>query len=146
MFITEAYAQGATPGGGNLLFQLLPFIMILGIMYFLIIRPQQKRLKEHREMIGSLRRGDTVVTAGGMVGKVTKLIGDAELQVELADNVRVRVIRNTIAEVRTRGDIREVAARQELARKDDDPDDDADNDNIGNEGDKAEATGVKRGS
>jgi hypothetical protein len=58
----------------------------------------------------------------------------------------VRVIRNTIAEVRTRGDIREVAARQELARKDDDPDDDADNDNIGNEGDKAEATGVKRGS
>lgn len=146
MFITEAYAQGAAPGGGNLLFQLLPFIMILGIMYFLIIRPQQKRLKEHREMIGSLRRGDTVVTAGGMVGKVTKLVGDAELQVELADGVRVRVIRNTIAEVRTRGDVREVAARQALARKDDDADDDADNDNVGDEGDKAEATGAKSGS
>lgn len=144
MFITEAYAQGAAPGGSNLLFQLLPFIMILGIMYFLIIRPQQKRLKDHREMIGSLRRGDTVVTAGGMVGKVTKLIGDAELQVELADSVRVRVIRNTIAEVRTRGDVREVAARQALARKEDD--DDADNDNAEDEGEKADATGTKSGS
>jgi preprotein translocase subunit YajC len=131
MFITEAFAQGA-PGatGGGMLFQLLPFVMILGIMYFLIIRPQQKKVKEHRDMIASLRRGDTVVTAGGLIGKITKLLGDVELQVELADGVRVRVIRSTIAEVRTRGDVREVAARQALSRKDEpepeDEDDDAD--------------------
>ena len=140
MFITEAYAQGAGPGGGSgLLFQPLPFIMILGIMYFLIIRPQQKRLKDHKEMIGSLRRGDTVVTAGGMIGKVTKLIGDAELQVELADSVRVRVIRSTIAEVRTRGEVR--ADRQAAGRKDDD--DDAHNDNAEDEADKPEAASAK---
>ncbi len=124
MFITEAYAQaGGGPGGGGLLFQLLPFVLILAIMYFLIIRPQQKRLKDQRDMIASIRRNDTVVTAGGMVGKVTKLIGDAELQVELADGVRVRVVRNTISEVRTRGDVREAAARQEAVRADNDDDD-----------------------
>lgn len=127
MFITEAYAQGApAAGGGNFLIQLLPFIMILGIMYFLIIRPQQKRLKEHRDMIASIRRGDTVVTAGGLVGKVSKVIGEAELQVELAEGVRVRVVRSTIAEVRTRGDVRDVEARKAMARANDDEPDDAD--------------------
>ncbi len=121
MFITEAYAQAApAAGGASFLIQLLPFMMILGIMYFLIIRPQQKRLKEHRDMIASIRKGDTVVTAGGMVGKVTKVIGDAELQVELAEGVRVRVIRSTISEVRTRGDVRDVEARRAIARDDDD--------------------------
>lgn len=127
MFITQAYAQGApAAGGGNFLIQLLPFIMILGIMYFLIIRPQQKRLKEHRDMIASIRRGDTVVTAGGLVGKVSKVIGEAELQVELAEGVRVRVVRSTIAEVRTRGDVRDVEARKAMARANDDEPDDAD--------------------
>jgi preprotein translocase subunit YajC len=127
MFITEAFAQGVPgPGGGGILVQLLPFVMILGIMYFLIIRPQQKKMKDHRDMIASLRRGDTVVTAGGLIGKITKMIGDAELQVEVADGVRVRVIRGTIAEVRTRGDVRELAARQALSRKDDEPEDDDD--------------------
>lgn len=126
MFITEAYAQAGGAPGGGLIIQLLPFVLILGIMYLLIIRPQQKRLKDHRDLIASIRRNDTVVTAGGMVGKVTKLIGDAELQVELAEGVRVRVIRNTIAEVRTRGDVREAAVRKAAARDDDD---DEDNDN-----------------
>jgi preprotein translocase subunit YajC len=127
MFITEAYAQGApAAGGGNFLIQLLPFVMILGIMYFLIIRPQQKRLKEHRDMIASIRRGDTVVTAGGLVGKVSKVIGEAELQVELAEGVRVRVVRSTIAEVRTRGDVRDVEARKAMARANDDEPDDTD--------------------
>jgi preprotein translocase subunit YajC len=127
MFITEAFAQGApAPGGGGLLMQLLPFVMILGIMYFLIIRPQQKKMKDHRDMIASIRRGDTVVTAGGMIGKITKLVGDAELQVELAEGVRVRVIRSTIAEVRTRGDVRELAAKQALSKKDEPEDDEAD--------------------
>lgn len=124
MFITEAFAQAApAPGGGSFLIQLLPFIMILAIMYFLIIRPQQKRLKDHRDMIASIKRGDTVVTAGGMVGKVTKLIGDAELQVELAEGVRVRVIRGTISEVRTRGDVRDVEAKRALTRDNDDDED-----------------------
>jgi preprotein translocase subunit YajC len=123
MFIAEAYAQAApAAGGGSFLIQLLPFVMILGIMYFLIIRPQQKRLKDHRDMIASIKRGDTVVTAGGMVGKVTKVVGDAELQVELAEGVRVRVVRSTISEVRTRGDVRDVEARRALSRADNDDD------------------------
>ncbi|WP_088343717.1 MULTISPECIES: preprotein translocase subunit YajC [Rhodomicrobium] len=127
MLITEALAQGApAAGGGSFLVQLLPFIMILGIMYFLIIRPQQKRLKDHRDMIATIRRGDTVVTAGGLVGKVSKVIGDGELQVELAEGVRVRVIRSTISEVRTRGDVRDVEARKALAKANDDEPDEAD--------------------
>lgn len=143
MFITEAYAQAGGGGGGNLLFQLLPFIMILAIMYFLIIRPQQKRLKDHRDLIASIRRGDTVVTAGGLVGKVTKLIGEAELQVELTEGVRVRVIRNTISEVRTRGDVRESAARQAIARDDDDDLDDEGGEGEVEEKPAAEKTGPK---
>jgi preprotein translocase subunit YajC len=126
-FITPAFAQAAPgPGGSNFLIQLLPFVMILGIMYFLIIRPQQKRLKDHRDLIASIKRGDTVVTSGGLVGKVTRVIGDAELQVEIAENVRVRVIRSTISEVRTRGDVRDAEAKKALARADND--DDADDD------------------
>jgi preprotein translocase subunit YajC len=126
--ITPAFAQATgAPGGGNFLIQLLPFIMILGIMYFLIIRPQQKRLKDHRDMIGSVKRGDTVVTSGGIVGKVTRVIGDSELQVEIAENVRVRLIRSTISEVRARGDVRDAEAKKALSRadNDDDAEDDA---------------------
>lgn len=127
MFITEAYAQTAPGGGGSsFIIQLLPFVMILLIMYFLIIRPQQKRMKDHREMIGSIKRNDTVVTAGGLIGKVARLVGDDELLVELTDGVRVRVVRGTVTEVRTRGDVREAESRKARARKDDD---DADNDN-----------------
>jgi preprotein translocase subunit YajC len=126
MFITQAYAQGAPAGGGGfaLLTQslIVPMIMILGIMYLLVIRPQQQKLKDHRALIASIKRGDTVVTSGGLVGKVTKVLGDAELQVELAENVRVRVIRNTISEVRTRGDVRDVEARRALSRADNDDD------------------------
>jgi preprotein translocase subunit YajC len=126
-FITPAFAQAApAAGGGNFLIQLMPFVMILGIMYFLIIRPQQNRLKEHRNMIASVKRGDTVVTSGGIVGKVTRLIGDNELQVEIAEGVRVRVVRSTVSEVRTRGDVRDSEARKALARADND--DDVDND------------------
>ena len=133
MFITEAYAQAAPgAGGSSFMIQLLPFIMILLIMYFLIIRPQQKRMKDHREMIGSIKRNDTVVTAGGMIGKVARVVGDDELLVELAEGVRVRVVRATISEVRTRGDVREVDARKARARSDDDGAD-GDNDNSANE-------------
>jgi preprotein translocase subunit YajC len=133
MFITEAYAQAAPgAGGSSFMIQLLPFIMILLIMYFLIIRPQQKRMKDHREMIGSIKRNDTVVTAGGMIGKVARVVGDDELLVELAEGVRVRVVRATISEVRTRGDVREVDSRKARARSDDDGAD-GDNDNSAND-------------
>lgn len=104
MFITPAYAQGAGSGQGDILFQLLPFVAIFAIMYFLIIRPQQQRLKAHKEMIAGLRRGDTVVTAGGIVGKISKVIDDDEVQVEIAENVRIKVVRGTISEARAKGE------------------------------------------
>lgn len=103
MFITPAYAQGAA-GGGDFFVTLLPFLLIFVIMYFLIIRPQQKRMKDHREMVSGVRRGDTVVTAGGVIGKVTKVVDDTELQVEIADGVRVKLVRGTITDVRTKGE------------------------------------------
>ena len=82
---------------------LIPTILIIGIMYFLMIRPQQKRMKEHRAMIEANRRGDTVVTSGGIIGKVTKA-DDSELHVEVADGVRIKVLRTSISEVRGKGD------------------------------------------
>ena len=102
MLITPAYAQGAQ-GGGDFFVTLLPFILIFVIMYFLIIRPQQKRVKDHREMVAGVRRGDTVITSGGVIGKVTKVIDDNELQVEIAEGVRVKVVRGTLSEVRAKG-------------------------------------------
>ncbi len=84
--------------------QMAPFAIILVIMYFLILRPQQKRAKAHADMIAAVRRGDTVVTAGGLVAKVTKVTDDPEIEVELAPNVRVRVIRSMISDVRTKGE------------------------------------------
>lgn len=102
MLITPAYAQGAG-GGGDFFIQILPFLLIFVIMYFLIIRPQQRRVKEHREMVSSVRRGDTVVTAGGVVGKVTKVDED-EIQVEIAQNVRVKVVRSTVTDVRSKNE------------------------------------------
>ena len=97
------YAQAA-PGAFDYLNSLIiPTMLIIGIMYFLMIRPQQKRLREHREMIASIRRGDTVVTGGGIVGKVTK-VDDNELQVEIADGVRIKVLRGTVSEVRSKGE------------------------------------------
>ncbi len=82
----------------------VPIIAIFGIMYFLMIRPQQQRVKQHREMVDNVRRGDTVVTAGGIVGKVAKVKDDAELMVDIAENVQVRVLKSTLSEVRAKGD------------------------------------------
>ena len=104
MFVTPAYAQAASPFGGDMMTSLLPFILIFVIMYFLILRPQQKRVKMHQEMVKNLRRGDTVVTSGGLVGKVTKVIDDDQIEVELAEGVRIRQMRQMIAEVRTKGE------------------------------------------
>lgn len=103
--ITPAYAQTASAlGGSDMLIQIIPFILIFIIMYFLMIRPQQKRQKEHQEMIKSVRRGDQVVMTGGLIGKVVKVSDDLELELEIADNVRVRVSRSAIADVRSKGE------------------------------------------
>ena len=79
--------------------QFVPLILIFAIMYFLLIRPQQKKVKEHQNMVASLRRGDQVVTQGGLIGKVTKVKEENEIEVEVADGVKVRVLQNTIAQV-----------------------------------------------
>ncbi len=103
MFITPAYAQGVPGGGGDFFVTLVPFILIFAIMYFLIIRPQQKRMKEHKEMVANVRRGDTVVTSGGLIGKVSK-VDEGEIQVEVAEGVKVKVARGMLAEVRAKGE------------------------------------------
>jgi len=104
MFITQAFAQGAgAPDGGGLLFQIVPFILIFVVIYFLILRPQQKRAKEHREMVASVRRGDQVVMSGGLMGKVTKVTDDAEdIEIEISKGVKVKVVRSMISDVRGR--------------------------------------------
>ncbi|WP_339829186.1 preprotein translocase subunit YajC [uncultured Parvibaculum sp.] len=92
-------------GGGTseFLISLFPFIALFAIMYFLILRPQQKRMRLHREMVANVRRGDVVVTAGGLVGKIVK-VEDAEVQVEIADGVRVRVVKTTLTDVRSKSE------------------------------------------
>ncbi|MET0313228.1 MAG: preprotein translocase subunit YajC [Hansschlegelia sp.] len=107
MFVTSAFAQGASgaaAGGTDFLIQLLPFILIFVIMWFLILRPQQKRAKAHQEMIKNVRRGDTIVTSGGIIAKVSKVVDDTEIQIEIAENVRARLSRTMIADVRAKGE------------------------------------------
>jgi preprotein translocase subunit YajC len=103
--ITPAFAQAApAAGGGDILMQMLPFVLIFIIMYFLLIRPQQKRVKLHQEMVKNVRRGDTVVLNSGMIGKVTKVIDDSEAEVEIADGVKVKIIKSMIADVRNKAE------------------------------------------
>jgi len=104
-FITPAYAQAIGSGGpSDFVMQLAPFAIILVIMYFMIMRPQQKRAKAHQDMISNVRRGDTVVTAGGMVAKVSRTLDDAEVEVEIAQGVKVRRMRAMITDVRSKGE------------------------------------------
>ena len=103
MFITPAYAQAAGGGFGDIASTILPLVMIMAVFWFLLIRPQQKRAKEHAEMVAAVRRGDNVVTNGGMVGKVIKVIGDNELLVEVGEDVKIKFLRSAIAEVRVKG-------------------------------------------
>ena len=99
MFVTPAYAQAAGGAGAGAAFaQFIPLILIFAIMYFLMIRPQQKRAKQHREMVSALKKGDQVVTQGGIIGKVAS-VRDDEIEVEIASGVRVRVVRATVAQV-----------------------------------------------
>jgi preprotein translocase subunit YajC len=83
---------------------LLPFILIFVIMYFLILRPQQKRVKQHQEMVKNVRRGDTVITSGGLVAKVTKVVDDDKIEIELADGVRAMQMRQMVSDVRAKGE------------------------------------------
>jgi len=104
-FISPAYAQSGSPGGG--LLGVLPFVLMLGVLYFLMIRPQQKRAKEHTAMVGALKKGDEVVTNGGLGGSITQ-IGDAFLTVRVADSVEVNVQKNAIATLLPKGTLKKL--------------------------------------
>lgn len=102
MLISPAYAQAAEDSGAGGMLQLLPLVLIFVVFYFLLIRPQQKKMKTHRTMVDALSRGDKVVTGGGLLGTVTKAPEGSEIQVEIADGVRVKVMRHTIQEILTK--------------------------------------------
>ncbi len=103
MLITPAFAQSTTGGGGADIFgTILLFLPLIAIWYFLIIRPQHQQIKKHREMVDGLRRGDTIVTNGGLIGKITKVVDDHEIQVELGDGVRVRVVRTAVSQMHSK--------------------------------------------
>ena len=111
--ITPAFAQGLGSGGpvDMMLQQMLPLAAIFVIMYLLILRPQQKRAKQHQELVKNVRRGDVVITSGGTVGKVTKVIDDDQIEIEIADDVRIRQMRQMVADVRAKGEpVKEEAA------------------------------------
>ncbi|RID93536.1 preprotein translocase subunit YajC [Gemmobacter lutimaris] len=99
MFVTPAYAQAAGAGAASAFTSFVPLILIFGIMYFLLIRPQQKKMKDHKAMVEQLRRGDQVLTQGGIVAKVVKVHEDGMLDVEIAQGVVVKTPRQTIAQV-----------------------------------------------
>jgi preprotein translocase subunit YajC len=105
LFITPAFAQATgSPGTGDFIGMILPLVLIMGVFYFLLIRPQQRKMKEHQEMLKKVGKGDTVITSGGLIGKVIKVVDDNELQVEIGENVRVRVLRSGVADVRAKGE------------------------------------------
>ncbi|WDR05763.1 preprotein translocase subunit YajC [Devosia rhodophyticola] len=108
MFVTPAFAQaaGAPASGGftDILVQLVPILLLVVIFWFLIFRPQQKRVKAQQAMLGAVRRGDTVVSTGGIVGKVTKAVDGEDLEVEIAQGVKVKLVRSMIADVRSKAE------------------------------------------
>ena len=122
-------------GGQNALVTFLPLILIFVVFYFLLIRPQQKRMKEHRTMLQALRRGDRIVTGGGMIGTITRA-GDEELTIEVADGVRVKVLRSTV---------NTVLAKPEPARSRDDDDDEDDEEDEDDAAESRSGGGQRRG-
>ncbi len=103
MFISPAFAQASGAGGaGDILSSLAPIIILIIIFWFLIFRPQQKRAKAHQAMLAAIQRGDTIVTNGGLVGKVTKIVDDNDIEVEVSKGVKVKVVRAMIADVRSK--------------------------------------------
>jgi len=103
MLISDAYAQAAGGGTTDILTSMLPLVLIFVVFYFLLIRPQQKKMKEHKALIEAVRRGDTVTTSGGIIGKVAKVNEDGTAMVEIAEGVRIKVVKSTISEVRAKG-------------------------------------------
>jgi len=100
MFINQALAQGVSAGGGSgFLIQIAPLVLIFAVFYFLLIRPQQKKMKDHRAIVGALSKGDKVITAGGLMGTITKIEDEKIALVEISENVNVKVVRSTITEV-----------------------------------------------
>ncbi len=112
MFISPAFAQSAGGGGFDVM-GMLPLVLIFAVFYFLLIRPQQKKAKFHREMLGMINRGDKIITNGGIMGTVTKVISDSELAVEIAEGIKVRVQRSMIASVMPKGGGPAVAPQQQ---------------------------------
>lgn len=107
MFITNAFAQAPGAAGGDptmtIIANIAPFALILVVFYFLLIRPQQQRLKAHQAMIGAVKKGDIIVTTGGLIAKV-RAVADDELRIELSPNMEARLVRSSIAEVRNKGE------------------------------------------
>ena len=119
MLISTAYAQGTGMFDQNALIQFLPLILIFVVFYFLLIRPQQRKAKDHKTMLDALRRGDRIVTGGGIIGTVARVDSPEEITVDIADGVRVRVLRSTITGVLAKPDpaaAREAAKQREEAR------------------------------
>lgn len=117
MLIAPAFAQGASAdGGSSFLIQLLPLVLIFAVFYFLLIRPQQKRLKEHKAMVTAVKRGDQVVTAGGVKGRVTYIDDDQTISVEIAPDITVKVVRDTLSQVMPKGVAPTASENQSKAR------------------------------
>lgn len=104
MFVSTAYAQGVGGGSGDIIGLMAPLLMIVVIFWLLVWRPQKKRADEHKAMVAAVRRGDTVVTSGGIIGKVSKVVDDNEILVDVAEGVKMRFQRNAILEVRAKGE------------------------------------------
>lgn len=121
MFITPAFAQTATTtaaaGSSDILISVAPFAFIIAILYFLMIRPQQRRVKEHQTLVANLRRGDVVVTAGGLIGKVDKVVDENEVTLDLGDDIKVRVVRSMVSEVRSKPEPVKAANDETAAEK-----------------------------
>ena len=118
MLISTAYAQGTGMFDQNALIQFLPLILIFVVFYFLLIRPQQRKAKDHKTMLDALRRGDRIVTGGGIIGTVARVDSPEEITVDIADGVRVRVLRSTVTSVLAKPD---PAAAREAARQREQP-------------------------
>ena len=122
--ITPAFAQTTGAGGGDILGLFFPLILVFGIFYLLVFRPQQKRMKEHKAMIDAVKRGDTVVTTGGIIGKVLR-VAENEIRLEVADGVQIRIVKGSISEVKGKGEpVREKGGKAEPASKSAPSDDD----------------------
>ncbi len=119
MFSSPAFAQaaGAAPQP-SMIDTFLPLVLIVVVFWFLILRPQNKKMKDHREMVNNVSRGDTVVTAGGLIGKVAKVKDENEIDVDFADGVRMRVVKSTLSEVRSKTEPKKPAAKKSAEAKD----------------------------